>query len=273
MQLSGTVGILTGASRGIGLYIAETLARKGVNLALAARSAEDLEMTAKKIEGLGVRTIAVPTDVNKKTDLRRLVKRTSEELGPIDLLVNNAGVEGMVPFVEMEISLIEQILNTNLLGLEILTRLVAPGMVERRRGHIVNVASMAGKSSVPYNTVYSSSKHGLIGFSWSLRAELRPHGVGVSAVCPTFVSEAGMFTEWRKEDPPSLTKAVTPQAVADATVKAIEQNKAEISVVPGVGKLIDVINAISPDLGSYLQRRSGLEGYLKKGAERNARDN
>lgn len=108
MKLNGTVGILTGASRGIGLYIAETLARKGVNLALAARSAEDLEMTAKKVEAFGVRTIAVPTDVNKKTDLRRLVKRTSEELGPIDLLVNNAGVEGMVPFVEMEIGLMSR---------------------------------------------------------------------------------------------------------------------------------------------------------------------
>ena len=82
-----------------------------------------------------------------------------------------------------------------------------------------------------------------------------------------------MFTEWHKEDPPSAGKAVTPQDVADATVKAIEQNKAEISVAPGAGKLIDVINAISPDLGSYLQRRSGLEGYMKKAAERNARDN
>ena len=125
---------------------------------------------------------------------------------------------------------------------------------------------MAGKSSVPFNTVYSSSKHGVVGFSWSLRAELRRHNVGVSAVCPTFVSEAGMFTEWRKGDLPKLTKDVTPESVANATIKAIEKNKAEISVVPGAGKLIDVVNAISPDLGSYLQKRGGLDAYLEKGA-------
>ena len=266
MQIRGTTGILTGASRGLGLYIAEALARKGANLALAARSAEDLEITAKKLRGFGVDVITVPTDVTKKSDLRTLVKRTTDELGPIDLLVNNAGIEGMVPFGEMEISHIEQILTTNLVALELLTRLVVPGMTERRRGHIVNIASMAGKSAVPYNTVYSSSKHGVIGFSWSLRAELRPHNVGVSAVCPGFVSEAGMFTEWRKEDPPKMTKAVTPESVADATIKAIEKNRAEVSVIAGAGKVVDIVNAISPDLGSYIQKKSGLYGYLKKGA-------
>lgn len=266
MQLRGTVGILTGASRGIGLYIAEALARKGVNLALAARSAEDLEVNAKKLTGFGNKVIAVPTDVNKKTDLRKLVKRTTDELGPIDLLVNNAGIEGMVPFGEMEIGHIEQILNTNLVALELLTRLVVPDMTERRKGHIVNIASMAGKSSVPFNTVYSSSKHGVVGFSWSLRAELSKYNVGVSAVCPGFVSDAGMFTDWRKEDPPKLSKSVTPESVANATIKAIEKNRAEVSVIPGAGKLIDVVNAISPDLGSFLQKRGGLYGYLEKGA-------
>ena len=266
MELRGTVGIVTGASRGIGLYIAEALARKGTNLALAARSAEDLEVTAKQLGGFGIEVITVPTDVNKKTDLRNLVKRTTDELGPIDLLVNNAGIEGMVPFGEMEIDHIEQILNTNLVALELLTRLVVPGMVERRRGHVANIASMAGKSSVPFNTVYSSSKHGVVGFSWSLRAELRAHNVGVSVVCPGFVSKAGMFTEWRTGDPPKLSQTVTPESVANATIKAIEKNRAEILVIPGAGKVIDLVNAISPDLGSFFQRSGGLYKFLEKGA-------
>ena len=75
-----------------------------------------------------------------------------------------------------------------------------------------------------------------------------------------------MFTEWRKEDPPKVSKAVTPEAVANATIKAIEKNRAEISVIPGVGKLADLVNAISPDLGSYIQKRGGLYKYLEKGA-------
>ena len=266
MELKGTVGILTGASRGIGIYLAEALAKKGVNLALAARSAEDLEVTAKRLNGYGVQTLTVPTDVNKKTDLRRLVKRTTEELGPIDLLVNNAGVEGMIPFEEMDLSLIEQILTTNLVSLELLTRLVVPGMMERRHGHVVNIASMAGKTSVPFNTVYSSSKHGVIGFSWSLRAELSKHNIGVSAVAPGFVSEAGMFMDWSDGKPPGMSPSVTPEAVARATIRAIEKNKAEILVIKGAGKVQDVINAISPDLGSFIQKRVGLYGFLEKGA-------
>lgn len=266
MQLKDTVGIVTGASRGIGPYIAEAMAAKGVHLALAARSAEDLEITAKKLSGYGVETITVPTDVNKKTDLKNLVKRTTQELGPIDVLVNNAGVEGMVPFEEMDVAHIEQILKTNLIALELLTHLVVPGMIERRRGHVVNIASMAGKSSVPFNTVYSSSKHGVIGFTWSLRAELRRHNVGVSAVSPGFVSQAGMFTEWKNGPAPKLSSTVTPEAVAKATIRAIEKNRAEINVIPGAGKFVDVINAISPDLGSFIQRRIGLEGFLERGA-------
>ena len=266
MELKDTVGILTGASRGIGLYIAEALAKKGVHLALAARSAEDLEMTAKRLQGYGVQTITVPTDVNKKTDLKNLVKRTTEELGPIDLLVNNAGVEGMVPFEEMDTALIEQILNTNLVSLALLTRQVVPGMIERRRGHVVNIASMAGKTSVPYNTIYSSSKHGVIGFSWSLRAELKKHNVGISAVAPGFVSEAGMFVDWSDGKPPSMSPAITPETVAKATIKAIEKNKAEILVIRGGGKIMDLVNAISPDLGNFMQTKTGLTGYLEKGA-------
>jgi uncharacterized protein len=266
MELKNTVGILTGASRGIGIYLAEALAKEGVDLALAARSAEDLEITAKKLNGYGTRIITVPTDVNKQTDLGNLVERTTDELGPIDLLVNNAGVEGMIPFEEMDFSLIEKILTTNLVSLELLTRLVVPGMIERKHGHVVNIASMAGKTSVPFNTVYSSSKHGVIGFSWSLRAELRAHNIGVSAVAPGFVSGAGMFMDWSDGKPPGMSPSVTPEAVAKGTIRAIEKNKAEVSVVPGAGMLIDLINAISPDLGSFMQRRVGLYGYLEKGA-------
>ena len=144
-------------------------------------------------------------------------------------------------------------------------------MIERRRGHIVNIASMAGKVAVPYNTVYASSKHAVVGFSWSLREELRPFGVGVSAVCPTFVSDAGMYVQWSGEKPPRMTSTVTPDDVADATVKAIEKNRAEILVAPGLGKVADVFHALSPDLAGFAERRFGLYDFLARGADRQRR--
>src|SRR5688572_20642916 len=118
MELRGTVGILTGASRGIGVYLAEALAQKGVDLALAARSAEDLETTAKSVRDLGVRVIAVPTDVTDRAALENLVSRTRDELGPVDILVNNAGIEHYDYFEEADLDRIESIIKTNLISAE-----------------------------------------------------------------------------------------------------------------------------------------------------------
>ena len=268
MDLNDKVTILTGASRGLGVYMAERLARRGSHLALAARGEEDLKATASKVKRFGTNVITVPTDVTKRADLKNLVKRTASEVGPPDVLVNNAGVEKLARFHEMDPGDIEWVIKTNVVSVEVLTRLVLPHMVERRTGHIVNIGSLAGKSAVPYNTVYSSSKHALIGFSWSLREELRPLGIGVSVVCPTFVSEAGMFASWsRGERPPTTPGMVSPEDVADATVKAIEKNKAEIVLARNLGLLTDVAHAISPDLAMAVGRRSGTYRFLEKAIE------
>jgi short-subunit dehydrogenase len=265
MKLDGSVGILTGASRGIGLHLARALAHKGVHLALAARSADDLERTASTVRSLGVKAITVPTDVTNRDDLERLVQRTSDELGPADLLINNAGIERYTNFHEADFDQIRSILDTNLLAAEWLTRLVLPSMVERRKGHIVNIASVAGKTAVPYNTVYSSSKHGLVGFSWSLREEMKEHGVGVSVVCPGFVSDAGMFHDWSGgSKPPALTRVVPLTKVIDKTLHAIEHDKAEVIVASGLVKVVDVLHAISPGFTTMVARRTGAYRYLEK---------
>ena len=268
MDLKNRVAIVTGASRGLGVRMAEALARRGANVALAARSADDLERTADTVRALGVDVAAIPTDVNKRSDQKNLVKKTTEQLGPPDVLVNNAGVEQLAHFHEMSLDEIENIIATNVIALEMLTRQVLPGMIERRRGHIVNIASMAGKISVPYNTVYSSSKHAVVGFSWSLREEVRRFGVGVSAICPGFVADEGMFASWSGGDPPKMSSTVSPQDVAAATVKAIEKNKAEICVIDGVGKIADVPYALSPDLGMSITRKIGVYRFLSKAADR-----
>jgi uncharacterized protein len=269
MKLAGTVGIVTGASRGLGVSIAERLARSGVDLALAARSADDLEKVAGDVGRFGQRVITVPTDITKLDDLEQLAQRTTDELGAPDLLVNNAGIERYGQFQKLDpVTEIANIIHTNLIAVEQLTRVVVPGMIERRKGHIVNIASLAGKTGVPYNAVYSSTKHGQVGFTWSLREELRGYGVGVSVVCPTFVTDEGMFDRWSQgAKPPRVAIPVTHGDVADAVVRAVEDNKPEILVTKGLGKVVDVLYAVSPDAALALSRRLGLFRFIRRAAE------
>lgn len=270
MELRNSVAILTGASRGIGTFLADALARKGVNLALAARSKDDLEAVAEKVRARGVKVIAVPTDVSNPAELEDLVARTRDELGPIDLLVNNAGIEIPGYSERLGIGDIERGVTVNLTAPIQLTRLVLPEMVERRHGHICNIASVAGKVARPYATVYAATKHGLVGFSWSLRAEMEEHGVEVTVVCPGYVKDAGMFADRTKElgvaYPTGALKAVTPQKVAEETITSIEKNRADFVVGPVMLKIADVAHAISPDFAIGTARRTGSHRYVKKEA-------
>ncbi len=263
MELRGTTGILTGASRGLGVHLARALAGKGVHLALAARGEEGLRATAAELERSGTRTITVPTDVTRTEDLEHLVARTTTELGPPDLLVNNAGIETIAPFETFDLDTIESIIATNLTAAEKLTRLVIPGMIERRRGHVLNMSSASGKSGVPYYSVYGSTKHGLVGFSWSLRAELSKHGIGVSVVCPSFVSDTGMYADRSgSAKPPRSLATVTAEKVAASSVRAIERDKAEVVVASGLTKVADVFYALSPDFAMKVARRLGVDAFL-----------
>lgn len=268
-ELKGAVAIVTGASRGIGARIAERLAGEGADLALAARSEQELSEVAQVASAAGGRAIAVPTDVNDLDHLKNLVNRTVDELGPPTLLVNNAGVEKYSAFHELSAEDIEWIIKTNVTSLALLTNLVVPLMIENRRGHIVNIASLAGKTAVPFNTIYSASKHAVVGFSWSLREELRPYGIGVSAVCPGFVEDTGMFAARGTNDrAPKLVGTVSPTKVVDETIKAIRKNKAEVIVAPPLSRAIDVLEAISPDLATALPRRTGFYDFLEQEGRR-----
>lgn len=269
MELHNKVGILTGASRGIGVHLAEALANKGVHLALAARSETELTDTVGRVQARGVRAIGVPTDVTRTGDLERLVQRTTSEIGPPDLLINNAGVQKVARFQEFDPDEIAWIIQTNVIALETLTRLVLPGMIERGMGHICNMASLSGRTAYPYNTVYASSKHAVVGFSWSLREELRPLGIEVSVVCPAFVSQDGMFARRHPDDAvPRVAKPVTPADVVSKTIHAIEKNKAETVVATGLGNIVDVCHALSPDFTANIQRRTGLFRFIEEEASR-----
>lgn len=269
MDLDGASVLLTGGSRGIGPFVARALLDRGARVTLAARSADDLERVRSTLGE--PRTAAVAGDVTNEEDRVTMVAEAEAAFGPLDVLVNNAGIETVLPFTEVDEDEIHAIVATNLDAAIQLCRLVVPGMLERGRGHIVNMASLAGKAPVPYNTVYAGTKHGLIGFTYSLRAELHGTGVSASAICPGFVTGAGLFS--RHVDPriPRSSGAwTTPRKVAMAVVRAIERDKPDVVVAGALPQIADVSLAISPRLTSFLGRRMGGFEPLRREAETRA---
>ena len=196
-NVAGRTALLTGASRGIGEVVAGRLQREGMKVVLCARSPDDLARVQGAIDPDRSATLTVPCDVTEAADCEKALEAAVERFGGLDVLVNNAGIEQPEPFAEMSLERIEQMVAINLLGVMRMTRTVLPHMLARGEGHIVNTASMAGLTPVPFNAVYSATKHGVVGFSESLAAELRGTGVGVSAVSPGWVRDVGLLTDTR----------------------------------------------------------------------------
>jgi len=184
--LAGKVVIITGASSGIGAATAWEIARRGAHVVLAARREQELETKANAINAAGYHAVAAPTDVTDAAQVQRLTKFTMEMFGQVDVLVNNAGMAWREPFQENSTEQIEHIVDVNLLGAILLTRAVLPGMLERRRGVIISVASVA--AHIPVDPLYCATKFGLRGFSLSLHRELLGSGVSAAIVSPGFVS-------------------------------------------------------------------------------------
>ncbi len=247
-----------------------------MNIALAARDAERLEATRKEIESLGVRALSVPTDVQRAEDRTRLVETATSELGPIDVLINNAGIEPTSAFVDLSESAIRDTIETNLTAGLLLMRQVLPGMIERKRGHIVNIASMAGKIPIPYDSIYSGTKFALVGISHAVRSELRGSGVGVSVICPGFITDAGMYADAVDEtgvSAPAIAGTSKPEQVAAAVVRAIKHDVAEVIVTPITGRPLAVIAAVVPGIGQTMMRQTGIAGVFRQMAERRSAGN
>jgi short-subunit dehydrogenase len=265
-NLRGANAILTGASRGLGVYIADALAAEGVNLVLAARSAAGLQDTLRAVEARGVRAIAVPCDVTSRDDLQRLIDTAERELGPIDILINNAGVEATGTLIELSFDEIDAVIRTNLSASIWLTKMVLPLMITRRRGAVVNVSSMAGKFGVAYESIYCASKHGLNGFTDSIRAELDGTGVTISAVCPTFVSGAGMWADAGAGKAPLLAREVSPQKVAAAVLKAV-RGTPELLVTFGPIRPLVLLFELAPRLRTPVLKYMGVTRAWKRAAD------
>jgi NAD(P)-dependent dehydrogenase (short-subunit alcohol dehydrogenase family) len=184
MKFHDRTVLVTGASRGIGRSVALRFAEEGARLALVARSESELLQTAGAVEQAGARAVAIPTDIRDRDGAEACVERAEAELGPIDVLVNNAGVFLWRPFLELSSEEWELVLATNLTGAANFCRAVLPGMMRRRRGRIVNVSSIHGMRGEANLAAHSAAKFGLIGLTQSLAREFRPYNIAVNAVCP-----------------------------------------------------------------------------------------
>ena len=190
--LAGQVILLTGASGGLGTYMARAFAKRKVKLALVAHPGIDLEGLRKSVADSGAEAIAITSDLREPDRRREMLATVRSRLGPIDILVNNAGVEYTSFYHELKEEQIGEVLSVNLEAPMILSRLVLPEMLERKQGHIVNISSLAGKSGPAFQESYAATKAGLVAFTQSLRATYQGTGVSASVIVPGFV-EAGIY--------------------------------------------------------------------------------
>jgi short-subunit dehydrogenase len=181
------VCFITGASSGLGMGLAVKLAREGYAVGLSARRRSLLDDLARQVRDAGGRAVAYPCDVAEKDQVLEAIRRCEEELGPVDLLVANAGVSVNTRVDSFDVDEVERVIRINLLGAVYATGGVLTGMLERGRGHLVAVSSLAGFAGLPMSAAYSASKGGMINFFESLRIDLRGTGVHVTVITPGFV--------------------------------------------------------------------------------------
>jgi 3-oxoacyl-[acyl-carrier protein] reductase len=180
VSLENQVAIVTGAGRGIGRAVAVELGRLGMRVALVARTRSELEETAGAVPG----SMVFPADLRVESEVQHVVEATEGKLGAIDVLVNAAGVYHFGPVTETSEDDFDRVVNTNLKGIFLTCRSVLPHMTKRKRGQIINIASIAGKAGSAGRALYCASKFGVVGFTESLYQEVREHGVRVSLICP-----------------------------------------------------------------------------------------
>jgi 3-oxoacyl-[acyl-carrier protein] reductase len=217
-SLSGQVALITGASRGIGLAIARRLGEMGARVSLCARSREKLEEAVSSLRGSGIEALALPADVTQEGQISSVVLNTQQKMGPIDILVNNAGIGIFGRFHEQTEADWDAVLGTNLKSAFLMSRAVAPEMIRRKTGHIINISSLAGKNTFANGAIYCASKWGLLGLSGCMAEDLRAHGVRVSAICPGSVN-----TEFSPHTGKDASKMLQPEDVAHAVATLVTQ--------------------------------------------------
>jgi 3-oxoacyl-[acyl-carrier protein] reductase len=230
MELEGRVVLVTGAGRGIGRALAHAFAGAGAKVALLGKTKKNLLEVQKELKDSGASTFVVAADVADEGAVSRAVAAVEQQLGPVDVLVNNAGIFAAAPVEKMDAVVFDRVLAVNLRGPFLMSRAVLPGMKSRKRGHIVNISSTAGRRGFAGGGAYCASKFGLAGLTEAMRYEARASDVRVSCVFPSTVDtslgkKAGMdFNRESAIQPEDIAKAVVSLVAMDdrAMVTALE---------------------------------------------------
>lgn len=249
--MRNSVVLITGASSGIGAAAAREFARQGAQVALAARRLDRLEALARE---LGSSALAIRADVSVQADIEHMVAQTLDRFGRVDVLFNNAGFGRLDWLERLPPDEIEALVRVNFLGLVQTTRLVLPTMLRQRRGHIINMASVAGLIGSPTYSVYGAAKAAARGFSEALRREVAPFGVRVSIISPAgtdteFAEQAGIRRTTRLTTPKWL--ALSAEDVARAVVGLVKRPRAEL-ILPWPMAVLAEINHWFPTLTDWL---------------------
>lgn len=266
-ELDGKKVLLTGGSRGIGPIIAEALAKRGANVILTASSGAKLIEVVTRLNKSGFNVLALPADLRDSSQREKLVSDVMNNFGTIDVLINNAGLETEGAYAELTWAAIRENIEVNLIAPLALTRLILPGMINKKTGHIINISSIAAKSGAPYAAVYSGTKAGLAEWSRALRLELAGTGVHFSTIFPGYVREAGMFARFGVKSP-WIIGSCSPSQVSNAVIHAIEKRKVEIIVNSIPLRYSFMINELSPRLGDWLMRISGAVSFQRNKVDR-----
>ena len=254
MELEGKRVLLSGATGGLGRAIASELAGQGAVLVLSSRKADELHALAQSLPGASDRHPTIVADLAEPGAAEDLVERA----GDLDGLVANAALPATGRLEGFSSEEVQRALRVNFESPIMMARALAPKLAEQGQGHLVFIASLSGKVGSPRSSLYNATKFGLRGFVFGLREDLHPHGVGVSVVSPGFVREAGMFADSGAKPPPGLG-TTTPKKVADAVVRAIREDRVEITVAPLRQRLLSEFGYRHPELAARVQRRGGAE--------------
>jgi short-subunit dehydrogenase len=245
VELTGAVVVVTGASAGIGRATALAFARKGSSVVLAARREHLLEEVADEIRAHGRRALVVRCDVSEWDQVLALASRTVDDFGRCDVLVNNAGIPGGGAFADLSIEQIERVARVNYLGVLYCTKAFLPTMLGAGRGHIVNVASVAGRFAVPGASVYTSTKHAVVAFSEALHYEVGPRGLRVTAINPGLVATEA-FPHHEAIERGRLV--MQPDTVARVIVRVVERGIAPERSIPRWLAALQAFRVLTPPL-------------------------
>lgn len=259
MQSNPPVILVTGASSGIGEATARLFGKEGFRVALAARRVERLKSVADEIQEAGGEALPVAADVSNLEDIQHLTQTVLEQYGQVDILFNNAGfgrlgwLENLDPLRDIQAQV-----QVNLLGVIQMTRAVLPHMIQRRSGHIINMASMAGFVATPTYSVYAASKYAIRGFSEALRREVGVYGIRVSVIYPggaktEFAEQAGIQRKTRRTTPAALR--LSPEQVAQSVLDVSRRPRHTV-IIPWPMRFGVWMNTLVPGLVDWVIERT-----------------